>query len=110
MADSGSSRRPEEVDTRQEQADATLFVLPVAPDRPTKGDVSGGPPYGVVLPDSCADGLFVGETTTSFVSYLNGVFATGGFPHAPTSVAGRWWRWRRELSVRPAVTGRRAEV
>ncbi|GAA2532479.1 hypothetical protein GCM10010201_34930 [Pilimelia columellifera subsp. columellifera] len=60
--------------------DADLFVLPVAPDRFHKENVSGGSPYGIVLPDGCVDGLFVAETTTLFVSYLNQVFQHGGFP------------------------------
>jgi hypothetical protein len=27
-----------------------MFVLPVAPDRIHKNNVSGGPPYGIILP------------------------------------------------------------
>jgi hypothetical protein len=57
-----------------------LFVLPLAPDRLHKENVSGGPPYGLILPDGSADGLFAGETTMPFVSYLNQVFSNGGFP------------------------------
>lgn len=56
------------------------FVIPVAPDRLHKMNVSGGPPYGFRLPDACADGWFVAEQSTSFVVYLNGVFGNGGFP------------------------------
>jgi hypothetical protein len=59
---------------------ARLFVLPLSPDRVLKENVSGGAPYGLIVPDSCADGLFAGETTTPFVSYLNHVFSHGGFP------------------------------
>lgn len=66
-----------------------MFVLPVAPDRLHKNNVSGGPPYGIILPDSCADGLFVGETTMPFVSYLNWVFSNGGFPW-PTAPDNHW--------------------
>jgi hypothetical protein len=57
-----------------------LFRLPVAPDRLHKENTSGGPPYGFVLPDGCADALFVAETTQPFVKYLQWVFAHGGFP------------------------------
>jgi hypothetical protein len=57
-----------------------MFVLPVSPDMIHKDNVSGGPPYGIILPDGCADGLFVGETTMPFVSYLNWVFRNGGSP------------------------------
>jgi hypothetical protein len=59
---------------------AGLFVLPLSPDRVHKENVSGGAPYGFILPDGCADGLFAGETTMPFVSYLNHVFSHGGFP------------------------------
>lgn len=69
--------------------EAGLFVLPLAPDRLHKDNVSGGPPYGVVLPDGCADGLFVAETTMPFVSYLNWVFSNGGFP-GPTASESQW--------------------
>lgn len=58
----------------------TRFVLPLAPDRYHKENVSGGEPYGVALPDGCVDGLFVAESTMPFVSYLNWVFDNGGFP------------------------------
>ena len=55
------------------------FVLPVAPDRLHKANISGGAPYGFRVPDGCADGLFVTDHVGSFVSYLNLVFAHGGF-------------------------------
>lgn len=77
--------------------DPGVFVLPVAPDRLHKDNVSGGSPYGIVVPDACADGLFVGETTMPFVSYLNGVFANGGFPHTAASTH-EWWSIRRGLA------------
>jgi len=69
--------------------DAGPFVLPVAPDRLHKDNVSGGPPYGIVLPDACADGMFVGEVGMPFVSYLNWVFRNGGFPW-PTTSKDQW--------------------
>jgi hypothetical protein len=56
------------------------FVLPLAPDRLHKANLSGGPTYGIRLPDACTDGLFIAETTMPFVAYLNWVFAGGGFP------------------------------
>ena len=74
-----------------------LFALPVAPDRLTKDNVSGGLPYGVVVADACADALFVGETTMPFVSYLNWVFADGGFPYAAGS-SPEWAHVRRDLA------------
>lgn len=56
------------------------FVLPMAPDRFHKDNVSGGAPYGVVLPDGSVDGTFVADTAVPFVAYLNHVFMSGGFP------------------------------
>jgi hypothetical protein len=72
-----------------QQPDVGPFQLPVAPDRLHKDNVSGGPPYGIIVPDACADGLFVGETTMPFVSYLNWVFRNGGFP-GPTTSTSQW--------------------
>ncbi len=40
----------------------TRFVLPLAPDRYHKENVSGGEPYGMALPDGCVDGLFVAKS------------------------------------------------
>jgi len=77
-----SAEKPEE---------AERFVLRVAPDRLTKGNVSGGPGYGFELPDPCADGLFRADTTMPFVEYLNRIFANGGFVECP-------YELRRELS------------
>lgn len=76
-------------DWSRDQPDAGQFVLPLAPDRLHKDNVSGGPPYGIVLPDGCIDGLFVAETTTPFVAYLNWVFRNGGFPW-PTASQHQW--------------------
>jgi len=69
--------------------DDRSFVLPLAPDRLHKENVSGGPPYGIVLPDGCVDGLFEGETSMPFVAYLNWVFRNGGFPW-PTGSLNQW--------------------
>jgi hypothetical protein len=66
------------------------FSLDVAPDRFHKENVSGGGPYGVMVPDACADGLFFAETTMPFVSYLNWAFKRGGFPW----VTGTGDEWR----------------
>jgi hypothetical protein len=90
----------EEWDAWRESAsegdDAGVFVLPVAPDRLHKENVSGGAPYGFVLPDGCVDGLFVAETAMTFVSYLNHVFGHGGFP-CPTG-SPHEWRIKRDLA------------
>ena len=68
---------------------AGLFVLPLAPDRLHKENTSGGGPYGIVLPDGCVDGIFAGEVSMPFVSYLNWVFREGGFPW-PSGEHGQW--------------------
>jgi hypothetical protein len=60
------------------------FTLDVAPDRLHKDNISGGAPYGIIVPDPGADGRFAGEEgddPVPFVSYLNDAFAHGGFPY-----------------------------
>lgn len=64
------------------------FVLPAAPDRLHKANVSGADSYGFRLPDGGIDGVFVTEAEMPFVSYLNLVFESGGFP-AETAGGGR---------------------
>ena len=64
-------------------------MLPLAPDRYHKTNTSGGGPYGIVLPDGCADALFTWDTTMPFVSYLNWVFSEGGFPW-PSGEPSEW--------------------
>jgi hypothetical protein len=71
------------------------FVLPLAPDHLHKDNVSGGPPYGIVVPDGCVDGMFEAEARMPFVSYLNWVFASGGFPGCAASSAP--WEVRHSL-------------
>jgi hypothetical protein len=63
-----------------EDPEAGGFVLPVAPDRLHKANISGGEPYGFRVPEATAEGPFVGEVAMPFVAYLNGVFRHGGFP------------------------------
>lgn len=58
------------------------FTLSVSPDRLHKQNVSGGDPYGVVLPDRRADGTMLAGEAVSMVTCLRSVFAAGGFPHA----------------------------
>ncbi|MGC5031073.1 hypothetical protein [Micromonospora sp. DT229] len=71
------------------EEEAGVFVLPVSPDRLHKENTSGGGPYGFILPDGGVDAVFVGETTTTFVAYLNQVFGSGGFPW-PTGTEHEW--------------------
>jgi hypothetical protein len=66
-----------------------VFRLPLAPDLLTKANISGGRPYGILLPDGCADGLFAWKTTMPFVSYLNWAFSEGGFPY-PSGEPSPW--------------------
>jgi hypothetical protein len=74
----------EELAAHEEGSQFDPFVLPVAPDRLHKQNVSGGPPYGVLLPDGCVDGQFVTTAPMPFVAYLNHVFEHGGFPWPTT--------------------------
>lgn len=67
-------------DSTGDDPSAGCFVLPVAPDRLHKANISGGAPYGFRLPDGCAEGIFVAEVAIPFVDYLNQVFRSGGFP------------------------------
>jgi len=83
-------------ESREDGDEVGLFTLPISPDRHHKNNVSGGPPYGVVLPDGCANAQFIGETTMPFVAYLNHAFRSGGFPGRVDDV--RAWRVRRRLS------------
>jgi hypothetical protein len=53
------AERREWPDSFVREEDPEPFVLPLAPDRLHKDNVSGGGPYGVVVPDGCVDGLFV---------------------------------------------------
>jgi hypothetical protein len=66
------------------------FVLELAPDYLHKANTSGGAPYGVQLPDACADGLFRAEAGMPFVEYLNWVFRRAGFPRATGASANEW--------------------
>lgn len=83
-------------DSTGDDPSARCFVLPVAPDRLHKANISGGAPYGFRVPDGCAEGVFVAEVAMPFVDYLNAVFRCGGFPGPVQDEAG--WRIRRELA------------
>lgn len=57
------------------------FMVDLSPDALHKSDVSGGPPYSMVVPDAGVDGLFRWENhQTTFVNYLRIAFRFGGFP------------------------------
>jgi hypothetical protein len=57
------------------------FRVDLAPDRLTKADISGGPPYGVELPFPGVDPLFGnGEWSAPLVEYLRTAARWGGFP------------------------------
>lgn len=71
------------------------FTLDLAPDSLHKADVSGGPPYGIAVPNDGIDGLFLNERhQTTFVNYLRIAFAWGGFPgwNPAAQVLGEWAR------------------
>jgi len=74
---------------RRARRNVEVITGRLSPDKLHKQNASGAPPYGMILPDGGADGLFAGETTMPFVSYLNWVFRHGGFPW-PTGCAGEW--------------------
>ncbi|RAY15256.1 hypothetical protein DPM19_11125 [Actinomadura craniellae] len=89
----------EEIEYWQEDEQPGPFVLPVAPDHLHKANVSGGGPYGILLPDGCADAHFVGEVGMPLVDYLTWVFHNGGFPR-PTNDNAQWdvlFQLRQEL-------------
>ncbi|GAA3972247.1 hypothetical protein GCM10023085_63250 [Actinomadura viridis] len=79
----------QKVEDRRADGRRTPFLLPVAPDHFHKANVSGGGPYGIVLPDGCADAHFVGEIGMPLVGYLTLVFQNGGFPR-PTGDDAQW--------------------
>jgi hypothetical protein len=57
------------------------FPLDLAPDHYHKANFSGGPPYGVMLPDDSGDPMFRGDDfAVRFVSYLRQSFRWAGFP------------------------------
>ena len=65
------------------------FSLPVAPDYLHKSNTSGGAPYGVLLPDACADAHLTINGGMGMVPYLRWVFEWGGFPR-PTGDREQW--------------------
>ncbi len=78
----------EEIEAWQEDQEEP-FLLPVAPDHFHKDNVSGGGPYGIILPDASADAHFVGDAGMPLVDYLNWTFRHGGFPR-PTVDHAQW--------------------
>ena len=58
-----------------------VFEIGLAPDYLHKANVSGGPPYGVEVPNEGADGLLLWEPhQTTFCNYLRIAFRMGGMP------------------------------
>jgi hypothetical protein len=56
-------------------------LVVIAPDDLQKSNTSGGEPYGIAIPDSCADARLLNERhELYFVAYLRLVFRWGGFP------------------------------
>ncbi len=60
---------------------AQPFQVPFAPDYLHKVDISGGPPYGIAVPNAGLDGLVLGDIhQTTFTNYLRIAFRWAGFP------------------------------
>jgi len=62
--------------------DLGAFALDVAPDALHKANISGGAPYGFLVPDGSVDAMFRYEDglLLPFIEYLRLVFRCGGFP------------------------------
>jgi hypothetical protein len=61
--------------------DQGAFTVDLAPDYLHKADVSGGPPYGMAVPNAGVDGLLLREPhQTTFCNYLRITFSRAGFP------------------------------
>ena len=57
------------------------FRLDLAPDDLHKANISGGDPYGMILPSNSPDPLFsAGSQSLPFVDYLRHCFSWAGFP------------------------------
>ena len=97
MIDFFAGERDQWAEGAAEDAAVGEFVLPVAPDRLHKANVSGSAPYGFRLPDACADAVYVGEVAMPFVDHLNWVFGHGGFPGPAGGTA--TWRIKRALAA-----------
>ena len=66
------------------------FKLPFAPDVYNKVNVSGGSPYAIILPDTCADAwIDVNGKKLYFSDYLRNCFTFGGFPGFDNMEKGR---------------------
>lgn len=79
-----ASEREEWLDDEEDEP----WLLPLAPDRFHKANISGGGPYGFTLRSTGIEGAFVwweagsaaGQRTDPFVEYLRLAFRWGGFP------------------------------
>jgi hypothetical protein len=70
-----------QADQGTEWSDGSGFAVDIAPDRLHKAGISGGPPYGLAIPNAAADVLLLWEPhQTTFTNYLRVAFAAGGFP------------------------------
>ena len=80
--DSALRMMQEEWDEREESTwwQGGKIRLPLAPDDVSKAGCGGCGPYEMVVPNSCADGIFEDGKKRTFVNYLREVFAWGGFP------------------------------
>ena len=76
------------------------FVLDVAPDALHKADISGGAPYGFLVPDVGVDGMFRYDdgVLIPFVEYLRLTFSSGAFPGLRNDHGPAVWRFRTKLA------------
>jgi len=57
------------------------LTVDLAPDQLHKANISGGPPYGITVPNAAADAVLENEAHgLPFVAYLRWCFRWGGFP------------------------------
>ena len=56
------------------------FRVSVSPDVLHKAQISGGPPYEMLVPNDSVDGLLLGQRSqTTFINHVRQCFAGGGF-------------------------------
>lgn len=77
----GTLEYVQEVMTKYEDDESEPFFVALAPDHFHKDNTSGGPPYGIFVPNPAADAPWEDEWhETTFVNYLRICFQWGGFP------------------------------
>lgn len=96
-----SARQGWEDYARDGLGDVGCFAIEVAPDALHKANISGGAPYGVLVPDGSVDAMFRFRDgiVLPFIEYLNLAFRHGGFPGLWTHDGGpQTWTQRKALA------------